>query len=101
MAFGTTHHEKGRTKWERREQCMDVVLASQGSSGGRAGGPGPLKVETAEMAGHVDDFADEIKAGNLAAFHGFRGEFSGVDAACGHFGFLVAFGSRWRNWPGM
>jgi hypothetical protein len=32
---------------------------SQRSSSGSAGGPCPLKIETAEMAGHVHDFADE------------------------------------------
>ena len=36
-----------------------------------AGGPGPLEVEAAEVAGDVDGLADEIEAGDGAGFHGF------------------------------
>lgn len=36
-----------------------------------ARGPGPLEVEAAEVAGDVDDFADEIEAGGVAGFHRF------------------------------
>ena len=50
-----------------------------------------MEIEAAEVAGDVDDFADEKEAGHFAAFHGFAGEFVGVDAAGGHFGFFVAF----------
>src|SRR5260370_65380 len=44
---------------------------SQSSSGGGAGGPGPLKIEAAEMTGYVDDFADEEQARDFAALHCF------------------------------
>ena len=40
---------------------------SQSPARRRARGPGPLKVESAEMAGDIDDFADKEEAGNLAA----------------------------------
>src|SRR5580700_5394500 len=51
------------------------------------------------MAGHVDDFSDEEQAGNFAGLHGFGGEFVGVDAACGYFGFFVTFGACWCDRP--
>ena len=60
-----------------------------------------MKVEAAEVAGHVHDFADEKQARNFAAFHRFGGEFVGVDSAAGDFGFLVAFGACWRDGPCM
>jgi len=65
------------------------------------GGPGPLEIETAEVAGDVDDFADEIKARDFAGFHRFAGEFAGVDAAGGDFRFGIAFGAGGKNGPGV
>ena len=65
----------------------------QRSSRRGAGGPCPLKIKAAEMAGYVDDFADEEQATDLAAFHGLGGEFIRVYAAGGDFGFVIAFGS--------
>ena len=53
------------------------------------------------MAGHVYYFADEEQAGNFAALHRFGGEFVGVDAAGGYFGFFVAFCSCWCDRPGV
>jgi len=50
-----------------------------------------LKVEAAEVTGHVDDFADEEKARDFAAFHRLCEEFAGVHAAGCDFGFLVTF----------
>ena len=70
-----------------------VICGLQGAAGGGAGGPGPLEVEAAQVAGDVDNFADEEEAGDFARFHGFAGEFVGVDAAGGDFGFFVAFGA--------
>jgi hypothetical protein len=60
-----------------------------------------LEVEAAEVAGYVNDFADEEEAGDEGGFHGFAGEFAGVDAAGGDFGFFVAFGGGGRDRPGM
>src|SRR5581483_10567042 len=40
--------------------------------------PCPLKVESAEMTGHVDNLADEIQAGYFARFHRFCREFIGI-----------------------
>ena len=51
------------------------------------------------MAGDVDDFSDEVEAGNVAAFHRFGGELVGVDAARGDFSFFVAFGSCRSDLP--
>jgi len=73
----------------------------EGATGGGGGGPGPLEIEAAEVAGYVDDFADEEEAGDFAGFHGFAGEFGGVHAAGGDFGFFVAFGAGWADGPGM
>ena len=44
-------------------------------------GPGPLKIEAAEVTGDVDDLADEIKPGDGPGFEGFRREFRRIDAA--------------------
>jgi hypothetical protein len=60
-----------------------------------------LEVEAAEVAGDVNDFADEEEAGDEGGFHGFTGEFAGVDAAGGDFGFFVAFGGSGRDRPGV
>jgi hypothetical protein len=60
-----------------------------------------LKIEAAEMSGDVDDFPDEVQARNFSRFHGFAGEFAGVDATGGDFGFGVAFGACGEDWPGM
>jgi len=60
-----------------------------------------LEIEAAEVAGDVDYFADEEEAGDLAGFHGFAGEFSGVYAACGDFGFFVAFRAGRVDGPGV
>ena len=96
----------------KHPRCAHHLLQSSGSadfwgaslqrsSRRCARGPGPLEVEAAEVAGDVDDFADEEQAGNFAAFHGFGGEFVGVDAAAGDFGFFVAFGACGHEAPGM
>ena len=52
-----------------------------------------MEVVAAEPAGDVDDFADEVEAGDFVALHGAGVEFGGVDAAGGDFGFGVAFGA--------
>ena len=51
------------------------------------------------MAGDVDYFTDEEEAGDFAGFHGFAGEVGGVYAACGDFGFFVAFGAGGLDLP--
>src|SRR5271167_4301218 len=73
----------------------------QRSARRHARGPGPLEVEAAEVAGHVHDFADEVKTGNFAASHRFGGQFVGIDAAGGDFGFLAALRARGRDGPRM
>ena len=73
----------------------------KGAAGGGGGGPCPLEVEAAQVAGDVDDFADEEEAGDFAGLHGFAGEFVGVDATGGYFGFLKAFGARGADFPGV
>ena len=71
------------------------------AAGGGARGPGPLEVESAEVAGDVDDFADEVEAGHAAALHGLCGKRAGADAACGNFGFVVALGAAGREGEGV
>jgi hypothetical protein len=73
----------------------------EGAAGSGGGGPGPLEIEAAEVAGDVDDFADEEEAWDFAGFHGFAGEVGGVDAAGGDFGFFVAFGAGGADGPGV
>src|SRR5579871_954505 len=68
---------------------------------GVGGGPGPLKIVAAEVAGDVDNLADEKEAGDIVGLHGFAGKTGGVDAAGGDFGFLVALGARGRYGPGV
>src|SRR2546421_8273961 len=60
------------------------------SAGDVAAGPGPLEVEAADAAVHVEDFAAEVQAGAEAAFHGVQVEFAEGDAAGGDFGVGVA-----------
>jgi hypothetical protein len=53
------------------------------------------------VAGNVNDFADEEEARHAVGFHGFAGEFAGVHAAGGDFGFFVAFGGSRSKSPGV
>jgi hypothetical protein len=57
------------------------------SAGSHSRGPGPLEVEAAEVAGHVDYFADEMETGDVACFHGAGLKIVGIHAACSYFGF--------------
>ncbi len=59
--------------------------ASEGVSRRKSRCPGPLEVEAAEVAGDVEDFADEIEARYVAGFHRFRRKVLRIDAACGDF----------------
>ena len=58
-----------------------------------------MEVEAAEVAGDVDDFADEEEAGDATGFHGFAGEFASVHAAARNFRFFVAFGEGGGDLP--
>jgi len=60
-----------------------------------------LEVVAAEPAGDVDDFADEMEAGDDAAFEGAGVEGVGIDASGGDFGFVVAFGAGGGDAPGV
>ena len=51
------------------------------------------------MAGHVDNFADKVEPGVLSAFHGFRREGLGRDAAAGHFRRAEALAAGWSATP--
>jgi hypothetical protein len=69
------------------------------SAGSHGRGPGPLEVEAAEVAGHVDYFADEKETGDVACFHGAGLKIVGVDAAGGDFGFGEALCAGGMEWP--
>src|ERR1035441_3317657 len=71
------------------------------SSGRRARGPSPLKSEPPGLGGHVDNFADEKQARDLADFHRFGQKLVSIDSARGYFGFLIAFGSHRCDGPQM
>ena len=53
------------------------------------------------MASNVHDFADEIKAANLARLECFGRKLSGVYAACRYLGLFKTGGSSGRYLPGM
>ena len=78
-----------------------LEISLQRSAGRRPGSPRPLEIEATEMAGHVDDFADEKQAGHFSALHGLGGKFVGINAADCDFGFFVAFRAGRRNRPRM
>ena len=69
------------------------TLDSHGAAGRGAGGPSPLEVEAAEMAGDIHDFTYKEEPGDVTRFHGFAGKFIGVHTAGGDFGFFITFGS--------
>src|SRR6266850_2749729 len=66
-----------------------------------SGSPCPLEIESSEMSGDVDHFADEVQSRNPAALHRLCGKFVGVDAARGHLGFAVTFRSVGNHVPLM
>jgi hypothetical protein len=51
------------------------------------------------MAGDVDGLADEEESGNFFRLHRLGGEFLGVDAPRGDFGFVEAFIAGGVNGP--
>ncbi len=69
--------------------------------GAESRGPGPLKIEPAQLSGHVDHFADKVKTGNAPAFHGLGRQFIGIHAASRDLGLLVPFGAGRRNRPAV
>ena len=75
------------------------VPVLQGAACGGSGGPGPLEIEAAEVAGDVDHFSDEVETWDVAGLHGLGGETGGIDATGGDFGFFVAFGAGGLEWP--
>src|SRR5215472_5994771 len=73
----------------------------QRPSGCRTRCPRPLEVESANVAGHIDNFADEEQARNLARLHRFGRKFVGIDTTRSHLGLLEAFGSFRCDGPRM
>ena len=67
----------------------------------KTGGPRPLKIVSAQPAGHIDDFADEIQTGHAPRLHCFRREFIRIDAAKRDFRFRVTFRAVATNFPPM
>src|SRR5215471_10843396 len=57
-------------------------------SGRPAGGPGPLEVETTEVARNVHDLSDQKQAGHLARLHSLRRESRRVHSSRGDLGFF-------------
>ncbi len=66
------------TGFECLVSCCGGFLQCCGA--GMGGGPGPLEVEAAQMAGYIDDLADEEEAGHAAGLHAGGAEFPGVNA---------------------
>ena len=67
---------------------------SNGLPGAEARRPRPLEVESAQMAGDVDDFADEVQPRNFARLHGLGRSSSVSTPPGGDLGLFVAFGAR-------
>src|SRR5205807_2996123 len=61
--------------------------------------PCPLKIEPAQVSGHVYYLADKVQARNFAALHGLGGKLVGVHAAGGDLRFVVAFRAFGENLP--
>src|SRR5467141_3349990 len=59
--------------------------------------PGPLKIVAAQLTRHIDNFSDEEESRDALCFHRLGRQFSGRDAARGHFRFLEAFSPRRRD----
>src|SRR3954470_3749795 len=68
--------------------AVAIDVLSDGAGGGKSGSPRPLKVETAEMARHVNRFSDEEETGVVACFHSSGVEAGSIDSASGDFGFF-------------
>src|SRR5690606_1968571 len=64
-------------------------------------GPGPLEVETAQVAADVEHLADEVQPRRFQRLHGLRGDFAGIQAAQGHFGRAVALGAGRHQLPAL
>src|SRR5258708_38486661 len=64
-----------------------------------AGSPGPLEVESAEVAGHIDGLADEMQSLHARRLQRLRREIAGVHAPQSHFGLVVAERSRGLHLP--
>ena len=89
----------GARSWDGFYPGIGWTGQVESTTGGGGRGPGPLKIEAAEVAGDVDNLTDEEEAGNETRFHGFAGEFVGVHAAGGDFGFFVAFRASRNKCP--
>src|SRR5664279_3714479 len=72
---------------------LDQMFTFYLRSIGWAGGSHDRAREAAEMAGDVDDFADEIKPRHGPGLERLRREFRCIDAAQRHFRGAVAFGA--------
>src|SRR3546814_11612525 len=81
----------------RRERSS----ASDDFAGSVGRRPRPLKIESAEPAGDVDDFTDEIQTGDLARCHRRRRQLVRVDAAARPFGGAITLGAAGGDRPGM
>lgn len=98
---------KQRTTWAQNWQEFIPVSAPtrnlllQGAARSGGGSPGPLKIESTKVAGDVNDFTDKEKSRDTAGFHGFAGEFAGIDAAGGDLRFFVALGGGRDQRPGV
>src|SRR5579862_1986708 len=93
----------------RRKPLVEVIrslhdswrVSLQRSPGVGPRRPGPLKIEATEVAGYVDDFANEKQVGDFPALHRFCRKLVGVNAARRHFSFLVSLCAFWRDSPRM
>src|SRR5574341_2561653 len=68
--------------------------------GSMARGPGPVKVISPKLAGHIHHLADEVEPGDLLRFHRFGGKLVRVHAARGRLRGLVSLGALGNDFPG-
>ena len=85
----------------RKPPAFFTETPSHRLSRAKSGRPGPLEVEAAELAGDVNHFTDEEKAGNFSRLHGRGGKFVSIDTTCRDFRFSVALGPFRFHFPPM
>ena len=83
--------------WKRLRAYLEFLLNRVPRRKSRC--PSPLKIEAAEVAGHVDDLADEVETWAFARRHGLRGKLGRVHTAGGDLGLFEAFGAGRRDAP--
>ena len=76
-----------------------VRSGSDCAAGSNSRGPGPLKVETTEVASDIGCFSDDEEAGDGFGLHGPGIETGSIDSPSSDFGFFESFSAGWVKAP--